>query len=186
MRIARSSIVLVFVLAACGAASDPSSSPSESAAASAPGPSAPDGASPPGGSSAPGGGSVVWLPEWADENVPDEVANRAPLRFCGIEQAPAPVPGEFIDAVVRACFWNAWQDGGQAEFASVQSTMEGDPIATIYRLNGDGTIDVLVDGSQDQFGSGGWTVTRCTRLVEDTEGNAFFGVDGCDEGRSVG
>ena len=188
MRIRRPSLLLVAVVAVSACASPapsgsaiPASSAPASSAPSAPGQSAAGSAMAP---ASPGASAnvLVWLPEWADDSVPAEIANRRPIQFCGLEKAPGPSPGEFIDAAVRACFWDAWNAGREAEFASVQTTIEGDPIATIYRTLADGSIDMLADGSQDKFGSGGWTATTCSGLVEDTEGNALFGVEGCGEG----
>jgi hypothetical protein len=177
--------VLMLVLGACTQTPQGLASPAASTAPPSAGASGP---SPDGGSAGPDGsagsaGASVWLPDWADDTaVPPEVADREPVRFCGLEKAPAAAPVEHIDAVVRKCFWDVWLAGGSAEFASVQTTMEGDPVASVYRLPGDGSIVILTDGSQDRFGSGGWTLTRCGELVEDTEGRAFFGAADCDEG----
>lgn len=129
-------------------------------------------------------GPAVWLPEWVDARTPDQVVNRRPLPFCGVEEAPVPRPGEYFDATVRNCFWAAKLDGREAEFVSVQPTMEGDRIATIYRLRPDGGVDLLLDSTQDKFGGGGWTLTSCDRLVEEA-GDRLFGVDGCDEGQPI-
>ena len=129
-------------------------------------------------------GPEVWLPEWADARTPDQVVNRRPLPFCGVEEAALPRPGEYTDATVRNCFWAAKLDGREAEFVSVQPTMEGDRIATIYRLRPDGGVDVLLDSTQDRFGGGGWTITTCDRLVEEA-GDRLFGVDGCGEGQPI-
>jgi hypothetical protein len=129
-------------------------------------------------------GPAVWLPEWADARTPEQVVNRRPLPFCGVEEAPVPRPGEYMDATVRNCFWAAKLDGREAEFASVQPTMEGDRIAAIYRLRPDGGVDLFLDSTQDQFGGGGWTITACDRLVEEA-GDRLFGVDGCGEGRAI-
>jgi hypothetical protein len=90
---------------------------------------------------------MVWLPEWVDARTPDEVVNRRPLPLCGVEEAPVPRPGEFFDATVRNCFWAAKLDGRDAEFVSVQPTMEGDRIATIYCLGSDGRVDVFIDST---------------------------------------
>jgi hypothetical protein len=129
-------------------------------------------------------GPAVWLPAWTDARTPEEVVNRRPLPFCGVEQAPPARPGEYFDATVRNCFWAAKLDGREAEFVSVQPTMEGDWIATIYRLRPDGGVDLMVDYTQDKFGGGGWTITTCTRLVEEP-GDRLFGADGCGEDQPI-
>ncbi len=154
--------------------------------AAGPSPSeAPTGSTPDAPSGAPAGGGEVWLPEWAGADAPPEVAARRPLPFCGLERAPAPQPGIFVDRSVRLCFWNAHLAGTEAEFASVQTTMEGAPIATIYRLAADGTVEVLTDFTQDPFGGGTWLVSTCSEVIE-AEGPDLLGVDDCDEGRRLG
>lgn len=131
-----------------------------------------------------GGAAVAWLPEWAEAaDIPDEIANRRPMPFCGVEKAPAPQPMEFIDRAVRLCFWNAAQSRAEAEFVSIQTTMEGDPLAVVYRLSADGTVEVFTDFTQDRFGGGAWQVSTCQRVVEG-EGAALVGVDGCGESRT--
>jgi hypothetical protein len=136
----------------------------------------------PGAAGSPGdAGSAVWLPGWADESIPDAVANRRPLPFCGIEKPPAPQPMIFVDRIVRLCFWDAAQNGQEAEWVSIQGTMEGGTVATIYRVLRDGTVETLTDTSQDPFGGGGWIRSTCRELVE-AEGDELIGVDGCDEG----
>jgi hypothetical protein len=172
--------VAVLAVAACGSGATSSSAPPVSAS--------PGGASgiPSASGTQPGGSDPqagpVWLPEWAaDSDVPDAVATRRALPFCGIEVAPAPQPGIFVDRAVRLCFWEAHQAGREAEFVSVQSTMEGAPIATIYRLAADGTVEVLTDFTQDAFGGGAWTVQTCEEVVE-AEGDELVGVSDCTEG----
>ncbi len=180
----RSTALLIAVALAAIACSSPVNSPS-------PSPSPLGSASEPPPSAEPSDGSgtsptAVWLPEWADEAVPAAVAGRRPLPFCGIEQAPGPQPGIFVDAAVRSCFWDAHVAGREAEFVSVQSTMEGAPLATVYRLAADGSVEVLTDWSQDPFGAApGWTSMVCDGIVEASEGTEFFGVDGCDEGTAI-
>jgi hypothetical protein len=170
----------------CRAAA-PSSPPTGSAS---PGASASDAAgsgaagSPSAGGASPATGAEVWLPEWADENVPDVVANRPPLPFCGLEKAPMPQPGEFIDRSVRLCFWNAHLGHTPAEFASVQTTMEGAPFAVIYRLAADGTVEVFTDFTQDPFGGNSWQASACERVVEG-EGDALLGVADCTAGEPI-
>ncbi len=163
--------VIAVVAAACAGAGGTPSAPPDAAAGSAPQ-----------GSAEPAGGGV-WLPDWA-ANVPPEVAGRRQLPFCGVEQAPAPQPGMFIDRAVRLCFWNAHLGHTEAEFASVQTTIEGAPIATIYRLAADGSVEVLTDFTQDNFGPGTWTVSTCANVVEG-EGDELLGVATCDEGRPL-
>lgn len=176
--------VAALAVAACGAGAASSPAPSSAPPASAPTGGASDapsasGAQPNG--SAPVAGPV-WLPEWAaDSNVPEAVAMRRALPFCGVEVAPAPQPGIFVDRAVRLCFWEAHLAGREAEFVSVQTTMEGAPIATIYRLAADGSVEVLTDFTQDAFGGGAWTAQTCAGVVE-AEGDELVGVNRCTDG----
>lgn len=158
---------------AAGPSSAPSAAGPSSAAASAhatPAPS-PD---------ASATGATVWLPDWADGSTPRAVRERTPLPLCGVERAPEPQPMEYIDEVVRGCFWEAARAGRPAEWVSIQGTMEGAAIATIYRLPGDGTVEVLSDFTQDPLGSGGWFRTVCNEVVEG-EGESLVGVADCAE-----
>lgn len=157
------------------------------------GPSASPGASatrPPGSGSAgagetsPDAGGQVWLPEWSEGDAPDVVANRRPLPFCGVEKAPAPQPGEFVDRAVRLCFWNAHLAKTEAEYVSIQTTMEGAPFAVIYRLASDGTVEVFTDFTQDAFGGNTWLASACEGVVEG-EGNALIGVAECTPGEPL-
>ncbi len=105
------------------------------------------------------------------------VVTRSVLPFCGVEQGG---PFGSIDTDVRDCFVAALRDGTEAEFASIRSTIEGDPIATITRALPGGGLEILVDKTQDAFGARVWARTICRGFVEDQE----FGFvrDGCDEG----
>ena len=75
-------------------------------------------------------------------NAPAEVADRAPLPHCGIENATHN-SGFNVDG--RACFWNAYQSRSPAEFITTQPTTHGDPITTVYRIEVAGRIVVYVD-----------------------------------------
>ena len=119
---------------------------------------------------------AVWLPPWAGPATPTEVRGRQVLPFCGVEEGGfAGLP----DAQVRACVVTAIRDGRAAEFASVRSTIEGDPIATITRILPGGGLEVLIDSTQDAFGARVWTRAICRGSVEDQE--LGFTPEGCDE-----
>jgi hypothetical protein len=85
-----------------------------------------------------------------------------------------------INAEVRGCFLAGYRDGTGVEFASIQTTTEGDPIATIWRTLPGGGVELLVDATQDAFGEKVWRRTTCRILVNDQR--EVFGPDGCDEG----
>jgi len=161
-------VAFLCLVAACA----PSPSPSASASSVAPAPSASASAS---------ASPAAWLPPWADAATPVEVVTRSALPFCGVEQGAG--PGITINAEVRSCFLGGYQDGTGAEFASIMTTIEGAPIATIWRTIPGGGVEMLYDATQDSFGSGGWTRTVCRRLVSDQQ--EVFVADGCDEGVAI-
>jgi hypothetical protein len=159
------------LVAACA----PVPSPSPSASSVDPAPSASAAAL---ASASPSAAPAAWLPPWADANTPVEVTTRSALPFCGVEQGAG--PGITINAEVRSCFLGGYQDGTGAEFASIMTSIEGDPIATIWRTIPGGGVETLNDATQDRFGSGGWTRTVCRQLVSDQR--EVFVADGCGEG----
>jgi hypothetical protein len=109
------------------------------------------------------------------------VVGRSPLPFCGIEQGSG--PAQTINIEIRRCFLAGYQDGTGAEFASVQATMEGDPIATIWRTLPDGRVELLIDATQDAFGEMVWRRMICGRLV--TDQGEVIAVEACDEGVAI-
>jgi hypothetical protein len=119
---------------------------------------------------------AAWLPPWAGAATPPAVLTRSVLPFCGVEEGG--LRGS-IDADVRDCFLAALRAGRAAEFASIHSTTEGDPVATIVRALAGGGLEFLDDSTQDTFGSRAWTRTVCRGFTEDQE-SGFIG-DRCDE-----
>ena len=103
------------------------------------------------------------------------------LPFCGVEQGAG--PGITINAEVRSCFLGGYQDGTGAEFASIATSIEGDPIATIWRTVPGGGVEMLTDATQDAFGSRGWTRTVCRQLVSDQQ--EVFVANGCADGVAI-
>lgn len=164
--------VLLGLAAACSPPPVPTATPSAAQ-------TAPASASPPSVTAAPSDSPepAAWLPPWAGPATPAEVVTRSVLPFCGVEEGS---PFGSIDTDVRDCFVAALRDGRGAEFASIRSTTEGDPIATITRALPDGGLEILVDSTQDAFGARVWVRTICRGFVENQE----FGFirDGCDEG----
>lgn len=155
----------------------------------APGSTSPGGASasPAGASTAPPSGEAtpVALP-----GAPSQVALRDPLPVCGIEQSSG--PGNTPSEAVRRCFLEAFMEGRPAEVVIILTTIEGDPITTIYRTRPGQPIEVFVDSTRDTFGSGAWETYGCTGLHEiqpgDPSGAAVsevFQLDGCTEARKI-
>jgi hypothetical protein len=115
-----------------------------------------------------------WMPPWTGPNVAPEIAERAGHRFCGVEHGPP------IDRAIRACFVNEVTAGREIEFARIEPTIEGDPIATVFGFEPEGGFSTAVDSTQDRFGAPGWSVFFCTRIVPDPD--AVFVMDGCVAG----
>jgi hypothetical protein len=155
---------ILCVLSACTPAPAPSGSPSASTGLASPSPVA-----------------AAWLPSWATPSTPAAVTHRSPLPFCGVEQGAG--PGVTVNAEVRRCFLGAYRDGTGAEFASIQMTIEGDPIATIMRTLPGGGVELLIDATQDQYGEAHWRRITCRAVVIDARD--VFGPDGCDEGTPI-
>jgi hypothetical protein len=118
---------------------------------------------------------AAWLPPWAGRTAPMVVVSRSVLPFCGVEERG--IAGA-IDPAIRRCFAGALRDHGRAEFASISTTDEGDPIATITRTLPGGGLEVLVDSTQDAFGARVWTQMICPGVVVDA---LDFGTDFCHE-----
>lgn len=163
--------VLLGLAAACSPAPVPTATPSAAQ-------TAPASASPPSVTPAPSSSPepAAWLPPWAGPATPMEAVTRSVLPFCGVEGGGL---GGSIDADVRDCFLAALRDGTAAEFASILSTTEGDPIAIITRALPGGGLEILVDSTQDAFSARVWTRTICRGWVVD-QGSGVIG-DECDE-----
>jgi hypothetical protein len=121
------------------------------------------------------------VPSWAGPDIPAEVINRSPLPFCGVEQGAG--PGVTVNAEVRGCFLGAYREGTGAEYASIQMTLEGDPIATIMRTLPGGGVELFIDSTQDQYGEDHWRRITCRTVTIDPR--ETFGPDGCDEGTLI-
>jgi hypothetical protein len=119
-----------------------------------------------------------WMPPWSGPGAPPEIAERAGLRFCGVEQGPGP-----IDRAIRECFVAAIAAGRDIEFARIETTVEGDPIATVYGFEPPAGYVMLVDSSQDDFGFPGWTVLNCASVANDAV--EVFRYEGCSESGTI-
>ena len=102
-------------------------------------------------------------------------ADRRRMPSCGTYTAPA---GELADAdrTARACFLDAFRQGEQKELTITVTSIEGDPITTIYRVLGAGDLELFVDASADEFAAVKTYHQRCTSV--DVEGNAL-NAGGC-------
>lgn len=67
-----------------------------------------------------------------------------------------------VPAAQRDCMNSARTRGTGAELKIVESTIEGDPITTYYRVfSPDQKVEVFVDYSTDRFGNFGWSHFFC-------------------------
>lgn len=117
---------------------------------------------------------------------PAWVVDRDPLPACGQENVGL---GDGYDSVARRCLLDAFQTGRGGELISRGTTIEGDPITRYTRVHDDGSVEVIVDATRDDYGSGEWERLHCDRLitVEEAEepGTSFpeemvFIEDGCE------
>ena len=115
-----------------------------------------------------------WLPPWSGRDTPPEIAERAGLRFCGVEEGP------LFDVEIRQCFVDSVIAGRDIEFGRIEPTTEGDPIATIFSFEPPGRFSMALDSTQDKYGVPGWSVTFCDVMIPDPE--SVFELNGCVSG----
>ena|GEM_PF-4735964 len=99
----------------------------------------------------------------------DSAEGRRRMPSCGTynagdgELAPA-------DRAVRDCFLAAFGAGEQKEVTITATSIEGDPITTIYRVLGPDDLELFVDASTDKFAAVKTYHQRCRTLAEDGNG----------------
>jgi hypothetical protein len=95
-------------------------------------------------------------------DAPAAVHDRVPLPFCGdersVEANGANVPG-------RRCFWSAYLTRQPAEFASTETTDEGNSVLTIYRILPNGQVEIFIDQTRAIFATRTWLRVSCGRLA---------------------
>lgn len=98
----------------------------------------------------------------AAPGAPQEFTSRAALPSCGefsLGHGEKPPPS------ARSCLASAVGGQGAAELVVTSLTIEGQPIVTYYRTDRDGRIEVFIDSTRDQYGSG-WVRLKCQGLAE--------------------
>ncbi len=98
------------------------------------------------------------------DRAPPAAVGQGDTEFCGTESADNGAARKF-DEPGRRCFLTAFGARRPAAFVLRQSTVEGDPIVTVYRSKLDGTLDVFIDATRDKFGSGSWERASCRSLA---------------------
>lgn len=102
----------------------------------------------------------------AVDAVPDWFADREPMPSCG-RLGPGDIRFD-NDGLVEAndCFLDAFRSGEPAELEYTQLSEEGDPGTDIYRVLGQGELEMLLDRRQDQYGNLDFGHLVCTDLAE--------------------
>lgn len=103
-----------------------------------------------------------WMPPWSGPNAPPEIAERPGLRFCGVE-----LPPPAFDRAVRECFLREVDQGRNIEFARIDTTDGGDPIAKVFAFEPvePPAFVILTDSTQDALRAPAWTVAICRSIV---------------------
>jgi hypothetical protein len=103
-------------------------------------------------------------------DAPAVVRNRQPYPFCGDEDLATP---DVADAEARRCFVDGIRAGSPVELISRAASTEGDPVVTLFRWSGRGSVrrDVRADGR--------WSASTCAITPLPTDA-AFVLAGGCD------
>ncbi len=121
-------------------------------------------------------GNSVSLPVPAD--LPASAAAKASRPTCGVtisfevdpDASPAPtlpsnLTGSAANDAALGCLLSAWRAHAAAALWTVETTDEQDEVFTIYRLSGDGTLDVIVRLASHTEKTVTWTETACRDLT---------------------
>ena len=92
---------------------------------------------------------------------PGAVRSLGSLEFCGFEESQGFSRPQSLNEAARRCFLDRYGSRLPAVFAMMQTSVEGDPIVTIYRSTTEGHVEVFVDATRDAFGSGKWEHQTC-------------------------
>lgn len=112
---------------------------------------------------------------------PDDAVDQGQAIFCGTESLDfSERDGTTGNLPGRRCFVDAHAAGAEAVFVRTFNTIEGDPVANVYRTLPDATLTLWVDATRDNFGSGEWERLECAELFIDRSlGINYFDVDDC-------
>jgi hypothetical protein len=115
-----------------------------------------------------------------EESGPEAVpGGSAPLsdndcgRYESLNQPPTPE-----QEAMNRCLLDAFESGGPASLQVTLATVEGDPITHYFSVMEPGTVQVVVDGTEDKFGDGKWHASTCTAL---TQASGRLAWTGCTE-----
>lgn len=110
-------------------------------------------------------------------DAPAVVKSLAPLPSCGaeilfeqdVDMSPIPTaPGPTTAATTNQqgldCLTAAWENGLKAEFDVSSISDEADEVYSMYRLPGDGTVQMIVRVRSHSDQTVSWTQTTCRQL----------------------
>ncbi len=120
--------------------------------------------------------------------LPEAIAARSELPFCGHETVNRQPEGDYYDRDAWACFRAAQEAGQTAELIRDSLTLEAGRIREIFRLLPSGEIEWYVDTTQDPLSAGHWTRLTCETLAqfgEDPLGAPILVPDDCGTGEIV-
>jgi hypothetical protein len=158
-------LIVLAVVAACGDSSGPPPSQSDGTAA------APTGSFPL--RPVPGNSVVLRLPS----DAPAKVRALPALKSCGSEvlfsedaditpipTAPGPTTNPTDNQLAADCLLAAWESGTAAELVVSEISDEADEILSIYRLPGNGTLQLVVRVLSHADRTVSWTQRICRQL----------------------
>jgi predicted small lipoprotein YifL len=158
-------LMVVAAAAACGDSSGPPPLPSDATAG------APTGSFPLG--PVPGNSVVLRLPS----DAPAKVRAMPALKSCGSEvlfsededinpipTAPGPTTNATDNQLAADCLLAAWESGTAAELVVSETSDEADEILSIYRLPGNGTLQLVVRVLSHADRTVSWTQRICRQL----------------------
>jgi len=168
MRVGIAALALIAVVGSAGACAGSSNSAATVPAASVAGAG-------PSYKPLPGNSVTASLPT----DAPAAVRSMTPLRSCGAEilfeedvdispipTSPWVVTTAATNQLAIDCLIDAWENGRPAQLTTAEISDEADEIFTIYRLVGDGTVQVVtrVLSHTDQVVA--WTTASCKQLSD--------------------
>jgi hypothetical protein len=169
MRLGMAALALIAVVGSAGACAGASNSAGASfspASVAAAGPSY---------KPLPGNSVTAALPT----DAPAAVRSMTPLRSCGAEilfeqdvdispipTSPWVVTTSATNQVAVDCLIDAWENGRPAQLTTAEISDEADEIFTIYRLPGDGTVQVVTRVLSHADKVVAWTTAGCRQLSD--------------------
>ena len=103
------------------------------------------------------------------DGAPPAIRDREPLPFCGDEDAT----GDVFDRAARQCFLEGIRAGSPVELVSRSASTEGDPVVTLDRWAGTGSVVKTVRNAA------GWASAVCAITPIATDA-VFVLAGGCD------